>query len=182
MEGGKVARVSLIEEGKHPELAGLIATIKAERGGRLSNLYRALLNSPAVAEGWLKLFTAVRQKAKFPGGCRELAILRVALLNGADYEYRAHVPFALKEGATQGQIDALPEWQKSKSFDDRERAVLAYTDSVTREIRVPDPVFAEVRRHFDDRELVELTATAAGYNLVSRFLVAMQIDQERRSP
>jgi alkylhydroperoxidase family enzyme len=43
-------------------------------------------------------------------------------------------------------------------------------------------VFAQVRRQFDDRELVELTATVAGYNLVSRFLVAMQIDQERRSP
>ncbi|TMG73591.1 MAG: carboxymuconolactone decarboxylase family protein [Betaproteobacteria bacterium] len=83
---------------------------------------------------------------------------------------------------TQGQIDALPEWRGSKSFDDRERAVLSYTDCVTREIRVPDSVFAEVRRHFDDRELVELTATVAGYNLVSRFLVAMQIDQERRSP
>src|SRR6266702_3758090 len=67
IEGGKVARVSLIEEGKHPELAGLIAAIKAERGGRLANLYRALLNSPAVAEGWLKLFTAVRQKAKLAG-------------------------------------------------------------------------------------------------------------------
>ena len=61
-------------------------------------------------------------------------------------------------------------------------AVLAYTDCVTQEIRVPDSVFAQVRRHFDDRELVELTATVAGYNLVSRFLVAMQIDQERRSP
>jgi alkylhydroperoxidase family enzyme len=102
--------------------------------------------------------------------------LRVALLNSAEYEYRAHVPFALADGVSQEQIDALPGWQVSKSFDDRERAVLAYTDSMTRGIRVPDPIFAEVRRHFDDREVVELTATIAGYNLVSRFLVAMQLD------
>jgi len=39
-------------------------------------------------------------------------------------------------------------------------------------------VFAELRRHFDDRELVELTATVGGYNLVSRFLEAMRIDHE----
>lgn len=175
-----MARVKLIEEGQDPALAGVIATIKAERGGRLLNLYRALLNSPAVAEGWLKLFTALRQKAKLSGRCRELAILRVALLNGAEYEYRAHVPFALRDGVTQAQIDALPGWQVSKSFDECERAVLAYTDGMTREIRVPDAVFAEVRRHFDDRELVELTATVGGYNLVSRFLEAMQIDQEHR--
>ncbi|HMH20080.1 MAG TPA: carboxymuconolactone decarboxylase family protein, partial [Burkholderiales bacterium] len=100
-----MARISLVEEGDHPELAGVIRTIKTERGGKLLNLYRALLNSPPVAEGWLKLFTAIRQKAKLAGRYRELAILRVALLNGADYEYRAHVPFALQDGLTQGQID-----------------------------------------------------------------------------
>jgi len=175
-----VARISLVEEGDHPELAGVIRTIKTERGGKLLNLYRALLNSPPVAEGWLKLFTAIRQKAKLAGRYRELAILRVALLNGADYEYRAHVPFALQDGLTQGQIDALPGWQVSKVFDDRERAVLAYADCVTREIRVPDSVFAEVRRYFDERELTELAATVAGYNMVSRFLEAMQIDHEER--
>ena len=173
-----MARVSLIKEGERPELDGLIGSIKAERGGRLLNLYRALLNSPPVAEGWLKLFTAIRQKGKLPGHFRELAILRVALLNGADYEYRAHLPVALKEGVTQQQIDALGAWQVSKIFGERERAVLAYTDCMTREVRVPDPVFAELRRHFDDRELVELTATVGGYNLVSRFLEAMRIDHE----
>jgi len=171
-----VTRVPLIEEEQHPELGELIATIKSERGGRLLHLYRALLNSPPVAEGWLRLFTAIRQKAKFPGRFRELAILRVALLNGAEYEYRAHLPFALKDGVSQQQIDALPGWQVSGRFDERERAVLAYTDCMTREIRVPDSVFAEVRRHFNDRELVELAATVAGYNLVSRFLVAMLIE------
>ena len=171
-----MTRVPLIEEKSHPELAGLIETIKSERGGKLLHLYQALLNSPPVAEGWLKLFTAIRQKTKLAGRYRELAILRVALLNGAEYEYRAHVPFALKEGLSQAQMDAIPGWQLSRAFDDRERTVLAYTDAMTRGIRVPDAIFAEVRRHFDDRDVVELTATIAGYNLVSRFLVAMQIE------
>jgi len=171
-----LTRVPLIEEKSHPELAGLIETIKSERGGKLLHLYQALLNSPPVAEGWLKLFTAIRQKTKLAGRYRELAILRVALLNGAEYEYRAHVPFALKEGLSQAQMDAIPGWQLSRAFDDRERTVLAYTDAMTRGIRVPDAIFAEVRRHFDDRDVVELTATIAGYNLVSRFLVAMQIE------
>jgi len=60
-------RVPLIEEREHPELAGLIATIKSERGGKLLHLYRALPEQPALAEGWLKLFTAIRQKAKVAG-------------------------------------------------------------------------------------------------------------------
>jgi alkylhydroperoxidase family enzyme len=171
-----LTRVPLIDEKTHPELAQLIATIKSERGGKLLHLYQALLNSPPVAEGWLKLFTALRQKTSLGGRYRELAILRVALLNAADYEYRAHLPFALKEGVSQEQIDAIPGWQLSERFDSRERAVLAYTDAMTRGIRVPDAIFAGVRQHFDDRETVELTATIAGYNLVSRFLVAMQLE------
>jgi AhpD family alkylhydroperoxidase len=174
-----MARVSLIQEGERPELDDLVKTIKAERGGRLLNLYRTLLHSPPIAEGWLKLFTAIRQKGKLPGRYRELAILRVALVNGAQYEYQAHVPFALREGMSQAQLDALEGWRDSPAFDERERSVLAYTDAMTREIRVPDAVFNELRQHFDDRELVELTTTIGGYNLVSRFLEAMQVDHEK---
>jgi alkylhydroperoxidase family enzyme len=59
-----------------------------------------------------------------------------------------------------------------------DNAVLAYADAMTRQIRVPDDVFAAVRRHFPEREVVELTATIGGYNLVSRFLEAIQIDHE----
>jgi len=170
-----VARVPLVKEGERAELDALIGKIKAERGGRLLDLYAVLLNSPPIAEGWLKLFTAIRQQSKLNGGMRELAILRVALLNGAAYEYRAHVPFALKEGLPQEKIDALEGWRESKLYSKQERAVLAYTDAMTREIKVADEVFAAVRAAFDERETVELTATIAGYNLVSRFLVAMQL-------
>jgi AhpD family alkylhydroperoxidase len=167
-------RVPCIEEQDHPELAPLVARIKAERG-KLSELYRVLLHSPAVMEGWLGLFTAIRQKTKLAGRYRELAIMRVAVLNGADYEYRAHLPFALKEGASAEQIAALKAWQISPLFDATERAVLAYTDTMTKQVQVPDELFAEVEKHFDAQDLVELTATIAGYNLVSRFLEAMRL-------
>lgn len=170
-------RVPYIEEADHPELAPLIGRIKAERG-KLLDLYKVLLHSPAVMEGWLALFTAIRQKAKLNGRIRELAIMRVAVLNGARYEYDAHLPFALKEGASQAQVAALPAWPVSPLFDAAERAALAYTDAMTRQVQVPDELFAEVERRFDTQELVELTATIAGYNLVSRFLEAMQVHQQ----
>ncbi len=172
-----MARLPYIEEQDHPELAPLIARIKAERG-KLLDLYKVLLHSPAVMEGWLAFFTAIRQKTKLGGRYRELAILRVAVLNGADYEYQAHLPFALKESSSSEQIAALKAWQRSPLFDAAERAVLAYTDAMTKDIQVPDGLFAEVQKHFDTQELVELTATIAGYNLVSRFLEAMQVHHQ----
>jgi len=172
-----MARVPYIEEQDHPELAPLVARIKAERG-KVLDLYKVLLHSPAVMEGWLGLFTAIRQKTKLAGRYRELAILRVAVLNGADYEYQAHLPFARKEGTSAEQIAALKAWQVSPLFDAAERAVLAYTDAMTKQIQVPDELFAEVQKHFDAQDLVELTATIAGYNLVSRFLEAMQVQHQ----
>ncbi|MDB5921160.1 MAG: hypothetical protein JWN13_96 [Betaproteobacteria bacterium] len=171
-----MARIPYADD-KNPEIAELAGQIRKERG-KLHNLYRMLLNSPPVARGWLNLLTAVRQQCKLSGRYRELSIMRIAIINGADYEYDNHVPFALKEGISQQQIDALRDWQKSKVFDAADRAVLEYTDSMTKEVHVPDNVFDALRPHFDTRELTELTATIAAYNLVSRFLEAVQVDHD----
>jgi len=174
-----MARVAYGDENSSPEVRVLADRIRRERDGRMLNLYSVLLNAPPVAEGWLALFTAIRQQCTLRGDYRELAILRVALLNGAPYEYQAHVPFALREGVTQQQIDALENWDSSVVLTPAQRAVLAYTDSMTREIHVPDAVFDALLGHFNNREIVELTATIGGYNLVSRFLEALAVDPEQ---
>ena len=69
-------------------------------------------------------------------------------------------------------------WRDTDAFDAKSRAVLAYTEAMTRDIRVPEPSFQALRDFLSEREVVELTATIAGYNLVSRFLEAMAIDHE----
>ena len=158
----------------HPDVAPLVEQIVAERGSVLI-LYRMLLNSPDIARGWLSHLTGIRHQSRLPGAIRELVIMRVAILNRAPYEADQHAPIALKEGMTQAQLDALPEWQASSLFNARERAVLAYTDAMTRDVQVDDAVFDALRPHFDASLLVELTATIATYNMVSRFLEALQI-------
>lgn len=170
-----MARIPYPDLNENAEVVALTAQIRKERG-QLHNLYRLLLNSPPVARGWLGLLTAVRQQCILASRFRELAILRIAIINGADIEYTSHIPIALKEGVHQDQIDALSEWQSSNVFDGAELAVLAYTDSMTNDIQVPDNVFDALRPHFNARELTELTVTIATYNLVSRFLEAVQID------
>jgi alkylhydroperoxidase family enzyme len=55
---------------------------------------------------------------------------------------------------------------------------MAYCDEMTRDIRVRDATFAAVRQAFDDKDIVEITATVAAYNMVSRFLEAIRIDHE----
>ena len=151
-----MARIPYRDGNENAEVIALTAQIREERG-QLHNLYRLLLNSPPVARGWLALLTAVRQQCILGSKFRELAILRIAIINGAEIEYTSHMPIALKEGVRQVQIDALAEWQSANVFDAAELAVLAYTDAMTKDIQVPDNVFDALKPHFDARELTELT-------------------------
>ena len=153
----------------------LAKRIVAERGQML-HIYRMLLHSPAVSEGWLAMMTAIRQRCALAGDLRELCIMRIAQLNGATYEAEQHHAFALKEGVSEAQLAELEDWENSKLFSKLQRAVLDYTDTMTIDVKVPDKVFAAVRGHFDESGMIELTATIASYNMVSRFLVALGVE------
>jgi AhpD family alkylhydroperoxidase len=168
-------RVPLVQPGTRPELADIEARILAERG-RVSLLYQALLNSAPIAAGWEQMLTAVRNRTGLDAGLRELAILRVAVLNGAAFEFDAHVPHAQRAGVGMAKVEATRvEPLPHEAFEPLEDLVLELTDCMTREVAVPDALMDRVQAQFDPRGTVELVATIAAYNMVSRFLVALRI-------
>lgn len=158
-----------------PEISNLVTQIEAERGSVIE-LYQMLLHSPAITQGWLNHLTGIRLKSQIPGSLRELIIMRIAILNRAPYEADQHAPIALKEGVSQEQLDALDDWRDAGDlFTEQQRAVLAYTDDMTLNVQVPKKVYDEVEHLFNEQLIVEITATIATYNMVSRFLEALQI-------
>jgi 4-carboxymuconolactone decarboxylase len=167
-------RVPLVQPGTRTELAEIEGRILAERG-RVSLLYQVLLNSGPIASGWERMLTAVRNQTGVPGDLREMIILRVAVLNRAAFEFEAHAPIAEREGVTPAKVEALRQPVLSEVFDPRERLVLRLTDAMTREVDVPEALMAELDECYDARGLVELVATVAAYNMVSRFLVALNV-------
>jgi 4-carboxymuconolactone decarboxylase len=169
-------RITPVIPGTRPELAAQEAQIQAERG-RISPLYQVLLNSPPIAHGWEQMLSAVRNRNSLPAGLRELVILRVAVLNRAPYEFDAHVPHALNAGVAQAVIDGLRAVPLATdlSLTPAERVALRLCDAMTRDIEVPDALYAEVQEHFGAQGQIDLVATVAAYNMVSRFLVALQI-------
>ena len=175
-----MARVPLIGE-ERSDLAPFIARVKAERG-KLINLYRVLMNSPTVAAGWLDFNTVVRYKTSLDAALREMIILRVSILNGAEYQARIHgASHALKAGLSAEQIAALSEWQDSKLFSPAQRAALAWTDAMTRQIDVPDALHDALKRHFDDQAVTEITVLAGAYNMHTRVARALRIEPEQKS-
>jgi 4-carboxymuconolactone decarboxylase len=177
-----MARISLIEEADHPELAEQIGRIKAGRRGGLLNVYKLLLHSPALAQTWFDHNGAVRWKTELSGRLREIIIIRIAHLNGIDYVLAQHVPgLALAEGLTLAECEALADWRSTGLFDARERAALAYAEVMTLTTEVPDDVFAGVRRHFGEREIVELSVLIGTYIMHNRVMKALAIDLEPES-
>ena len=151
--------------------------LRARRGGELSALDRLLLHSPPVAEGWNALLGALRGATTLPADLRELVVLRVAVLNDAAFEWVSHEPIARRAGLAELQLQALrrPDAAAEPVWTPLQAAVLAFTDASTRDVVVPDEVFAGVREHLDDRQVVELTVLVGGYAMVSRFLVALAV-------
>ena len=104
-------------------------------------------------------------------------ILRVAVLNRTPYEFDAHAPIALAAGLSQACIDLIqrPSVTDNSLLSNTEQLAIRLTDAMTRDIEVPDALFAEVKTHFGVQQQIDLVATIAAYNMVSRFLVALQI-------
>jgi 4-carboxymuconolactone decarboxylase len=174
-----MARVSLIEPEQHPELEPVVAKIRSGRRGTVINVYKLLLHSPGIAETWLDLINTVRWKVDLEGRLREIVIIRVGYLNRCSYVVKQHVPLlSAPEGLTQAECDALADWRAGALFSARERAALAFTDASTREVDVPDAVFDELRHHFSERQIVELTVLVGTYNMHTRMCQALRIDPQ----
>ena len=156
----------------------LVAAIEHRRGGALINLDRALLWSEPLARGWNAYLGAVRREISVSPRLKEIAICTVARETGAQYEFDHHWPEYVRAGGD----DALrPHIQDPDSattdtrFSDDERLAIRYALTMTRDVRVPDSLFRLVRQRFSTTELVELTAAIAAYNMVARFLVALEV-------
>lgn len=172
-----MARVPLIDEHSTPEIAALVAKIRGARGGRLLNLYRALLHAPGLASAWLDFNNAVRYETELDDRTRELVIMRVAALTGCGYVLKIHAErYAEPAGVTQKQVEALSARDVPALFGPRERALLAYVDAMTRDVEVPDATFDALRDHYTERQRVELTVLIGAYNMQTRLLKALDIE------
>jgi alkylhydroperoxidase family enzyme len=157
----------------------IVTSVKERRGGKLIELDKALLHAPPIAGGWNAFLKAVRTQNSLPDSVREIAISRVAALNQAWYEWEAHAPLLEKTGQVSKEaIEKLKDRSKAgEGLDEKHAAVLEVTDAMTLNIIVPDAKFQQLKKHFSEREIVEIVATISAYNCVSRFLVALDVGE-----
>jgi len=159
----------------------LVQAIRSRRGGKLLNLDRVLLHSPNFAKGWNGMFAAIRNQLSLPGNLREIAIMGIAVLNKSDYEWIQHEPEFLKAGGTKEQLAAIKRLKADpKLFKPAELAAFQLTVEMTRDVQPKQATIDNVRKLLPDDQVVELIGTIAGYNMVSRFLLATGVDLEAK--
>ena len=110
----------------------------------------------------------------------ELVKIRASQINGCGFCLNMHHRDARKGGESQQRLDVLPAWREVELFTDRERAALALTEAVTliSVDGVPDEVWVQVRREFDERETAALIVAIATINVWNRFAIATRQQPE----
>jgi alkylhydroperoxidase family enzyme len=173
----------------------IIQRIRARRAPRpLQPLDLTLLHSPPIADGWNSFLAAVRTQTLLSADLRELAICRVAVVNRAWYEWMHHAPLAeqagvknealSKEGVVrrEGELILVREdgtGTGEGGLNEKQWAVVCYTDEMTRNVQVREETFQRMRELFNEREIVEITATVGsclGFLLLQRDDVCLLTD------
>lgn len=168
-----------------PEDEAIYQRIKDRRTPRpLIPLDLALLHNPAIADGYNSLLGAIRTKTSLSPALMELAISYVGVLTNAAYEWKAHSALAVRAGVSLEKLEKL--LQKDRTWDDfseEEQAVLKFTEQSTLQVKLDDEVFERVKTLLgSDQKVMELSITVGAYNMVSRFLVALDVTESNGKP
>ena len=106
----------------------------------------------------------------------DLVKIRASQINGCAYCIHMHSKDARAKGETEERIYLLDAWRESPLYTPRERAALAWTEAVTlvADTHVPDDVFDELRRHFSDADVANLTLAVATINVWNRLAISFR--------
>ncbi len=149
-------------------------------GAEIMNIFKMATHSDASIREFIRLGTRLLMKARLDARFRELAILRIAQMIGARYEWAQHVPIAVGKGVTREQIKELDTWRESSLFDERDQIALKYTEEVVRDSRPQDDTFEAASKFLDHTSLVELTLSIGYWSMVGKFLKTFQVDVEEQ--
>jgi AhpD family alkylhydroperoxidase len=139
--------------------------------------------SPAALKGMFELERYLATSG-LDHALLHLVKMRASQINGCAYCIDMHAKDARAEGETEQRLYGLSAWHEAPFYSDRERAALAWTEALTliADTHAPDDVYADVRRHFSEQELVDLTLAIVAINGWNRFAVGFRAEAGTYEP
>ena len=171
-------RLTSIE--KPPSLLGKLLDLAIRRTlGRSITPSQVIYNRvPAAWRITLAFQLFERFGAKLPQELLLLVSTHVAMLNGCAFCQDIKRAVAIRSKLGTKRFDALADWRSSALFSERERAALAYVEEATRTKLVSDATFAELAKHFDEREIAELTLANAIENFYNLLNLPLEVEAD----
>src|SRR5215510_10429199 len=181
-----VARVRMIKPEEADADTRKVYDHVLEQWGRISNFSQVLAHQPAALMGWALPNDAIRLgnvKAD-PDYVKiqQLVIIKTSALNRSAYCMSHNVPLGRKVGLTEAQVAAAQgsNYMLSTDLDDRQKAAIRWAEAVTlMQARDDEDAFAAMRKHFSEKQIVELTVFCGMWNYSNRLCEALHVDLER---
>jgi 4-carboxymuconolactone decarboxylase len=138
--------------------------------GRMSGPFNTWLRSPVLADRLQKVGEYVRFDTSLDKRINEMAILMTAQTWGAQYEWYAHAPLAIKAGLDPAVVKAIGAGRKPENMKDDEAIVWEFTTQLRRDHSVDDAIYTKALEKFGEQGIVDLIAVNGYYDVVSMTL------------
>lgn len=138
--------------------------------GNMPSFFGVMARVPDALTHFVALYGSVIDHGSVEAKYKELAYLKTAQINGCEYCFRAHSASGRKNGVSDEQLQSLAFFQRSRAFDEKEKAVLLWAERVTRGASaVRAAALDQLRPFFSEDQIVELTLTVSIANFTNRF-------------
>ena len=147
--------------------------------GPFRNQVAVFAHVPVALRHLMAMLLELRAAATLPKRYLELAIVTVSKLNACDYCVAHHTPFLAVEGVSPAGAERLPDYRDHPELDPVDKLVVEYAIAAWEHPnRIPDALFARLREHFSEAQIVELTLRITLCGFFNKFNDALRIEEE----
>ena len=139
------------------------------------NISKTLAHHPALSDAWLTFARYVLSENSLPPRDRELLILRIGYLWGAEYEWGQHSRIARQVGLSDAEIVRVTRGPEAAEWSSFDRTLLQAVDELHRDAYISDGTWAELDARYDTKQLMDVVFTVGEYTLVSMALKTFRV-------
>lgn len=163
---------------EYPEMKNLAPDVRAMVESFPMNVAHMMANAPASMKGFLELAKSILFFSEFDPRKREIAVLRVAHVTKAVYEWTHHVTLAKNYGVTDREIEIICTEDPVKSLDEEGNLLCRVADEISRNVRLSDEALEQILKRYGTRGSTELILCISYFNFLSRFLESTRVELE----
>jgi len=161
-----------------PEIDSLAPEIKDVIKAFPLNVFLMSANAPASTRGLVEFAKSILFQSVFDPKKREVAILRVAHVTHALYEWTHHLELAMLYGVTAEEIESIQFEDPVASLDEEGNLLCRVADEISRDVRLSDDALSLILARYGVREATELILCVSYFNFLSRFLESTRVELE----